>query len=211
MTRILFFSLPFFLLVACTPSGADERLADRNICNAVTPSQQVNYKILEFSFCNISSDIKRKIMIGPFRLYGGADEHTYSSLLPPFCSSASNFLPLYSDGIVDATVTMYSDKIGFFAEHSPCWRLRVMTAADTDVENLILEVNYSYYYEDSGGNNGYVKAMQRLPLRMMNVSTHSLGRNFPESLLYSFYGDESVPFSIVCLCFTFPKGDFYSL
>lgn len=149
-------------------------------------------------------------MIGPFRLLGIAEEYTCSLLLPPFGSSANGFSPFYADGIIDVSVAMYSDKRGFLWEYSPCWRLRVMTTVAADVEDFILEVNYSYSYDDDG-ESGFVRAMQRLPLRQMDVSSCSTGRVPNDALLYRYYGDDSVPFSIVCYYFTLPNSSFYPL
>ena len=208
MTRILIFLLPLYMLAACAPSGACGKqgcTAEDGV--AVTCSQQTSYKVLEFSFCNARSEIKEQMLLGPFRLHGVVEEYTCCLLLPPFCSSVNNFQSLYSDGFVDAAVAMYSDRRGFFAEHSPCWRLRVMTTAGADVENIILEVNYSYFYEDAGGNSGFVEAMQRLPLRAMA----KIEGDGVRGTTFYYHGDDSVPFSVVCLCFASPPGKFYPL
>ena len=167
-------------------------------------------KVFEFSFCDVRPEYKKRLMIGPFKLYEGAEEYPCSSLLPPFCFSGHSFLSLYDDDFVERAVAVYSDKNGFFREYSPCWRLRVLTAAATDVDNLVLEINYSYRYAVDG-DDGCVTAMQRLPLREMNVVTCGVGHKLPDARLYTYYGDEGVPFSIVCLCFTLPSRDFRPL
>ena len=210
MMRILVCLLPLLvLLLACiSPDVDDASCRAVENCKAVAPSQQINCRVLEFSFFNARPDVKKYIMIGPFRLLGTVEEYTYSQLFSPFCSSIYNFSPLYADGFIDTSVAMYSDKRGFFVEHPPCWRLRVVTSSVTNVENLILEINYSYCYDDDRGS-GYVKAMQRLPLQTMTATTCGVGRNLCETILYS--SDESVPFSIVCVCYTLSKRNFYPL
>ncbi len=211
MTRIFVFLLPFFLsLVSCTSSGTNEARVADGCCDAVAPSRQVICRVLEFSFCDVRPELKKQMMIGPFRLHGVPEKYTCSSLLSPFCSSANAFSPFYDDGFVDKVVSMYSDKVGFFRKHSPCWRLRVLTTAVTDIDNLILEVNYSYYYEGDG-NNGSVRAMQRLPLRAMEVSACRTESGVPEALFYCYYGDDSMPFSVLCVCFMLPDDNYYPL
>ncbi len=207
MMRIFVFLLPSILfLAACVSPDAGEAsgCAVQNR-KAVVSSQQINCRVLEFSFCDARSDVKKRIMIGPFRILGTAEEYICSLLLPPFGSLTNSFSPFYPDGIIDASVTMYSDKQGFFAEHPPCWRLRVVAPATVEIENIILEVNYSYCF-DNGSGSGIVKAMQRLPLRSMDVTTFSTGRNLCEKILYK--SDESVPFSIVCVCYILSKRTF---
>lgn len=212
MTRIIFFLLPFFLLSACAPRGTGNAsdCAKIGADDADVQSQQLICRVLEFSFCDARPNIKNRIMIGPFRLLGIAEEYTCSSLLPPFCSSVNNFSSFYADGIIDASVAMYSDKRGFSRKYPPCWRLRVTTTMAEDIENIILEVNYSYSYDDDVGS-GFVKAMQRLPLRQMDVSSCGVGPAPNDALLFRYYGDENVPFTIMCICFALPNSNFYPL
>ena len=213
MTRILFFLL-LLLFVACTLlAGCDASCGvgkNGKGGDTVVPLRQIKCRVLEFSFCDARSDAKRSMMIGPFRLLGVAEEHIYSQLLPPFGSSLKTLAPYYADGFMDASVAMYYDKLGFFEECQPCWRLRVVTPAATDVQNLILEVNYSYCYDDASGS-GYVKAMQRLPLRAMDAVVCGVGRNLNGAMLLRHCSDDSVPFSIVCLSFMLPKENFHPL
>lgn len=212
MTRILFFLLPFFLLSACAPRGTGNASDCAKIGDddADVQSLQLICRVLEFSFCDARPDVKRSIMIGPFRLLGVAEEYIYSQLLPPFGSSLNTLTPYYADGLMDVSVAMYSDKLGFFEEHQPCWRLRVVTPAVADIQNLILEVNYSYCYDDANGS-GYVNAMQRLPLRAMEVSVHGVGSTLRETSFYRYSNDDTLPFSIVCLSFMLPEKKFYPL
>lgn len=210
MMRILVCLLPLLvLLVACiSPDAGDASGRAVENGKAVVSSQQINCRVLEFSFFNARPDVKKRIMIGPFRLLGIDEEYTCSMLLPPFASSINSLASFYTNGFVDASVAMYRDEIGFFTEYSPCWRLQVTAPSSANVENLILEINYSYYYDDDRGS-GYVKAMQRLPLRAMGATTCRVGRNLSEIILYN--SDESVPFSIVCLCYILSKRNFYPL
>lgn len=211
MTRILFFLLFLMLFVACvSPGGCDTSGCAAGNYKADASSQQINCRVLEFYFCDARPDVKRRIMIGPFRLLGIAEEYTCSLLLPPFGSSTNSLAPFYADGNIDASVAMYSDKIGFFVQHSPCWRLRVIIPASANAENIILEVNYSYCYDD-GASSGYVKAMQRLPLRAMDATACRVGRGVNGAVLCRNYSDESVPFSIICLGFTLKEENFYPL
>ena len=211
MTRILFFLLFLMLLVACSsPGGCDALGCAAGNYKADASSQHINCRVLEFYFCDARPDVKRSIIIGPFRLLGVAEEYVCSLLLPPFGSALHSYAPYYADGIIDASVVMYSDKMGFFMQHSPCWRLRVITPISANVENIILEVNYSYCYDD-GCCSGYVKAMQRLPLRAMDAMEYRVGGNSNGTMLYRYNGDDSVPFSIVCLSFMLPKGNFHPL
>lgn len=205
MMRILVCLLPLLvLLVACiSPDAGDASGRAVENGKAVVSSQQINCRVLEFSFFNARPDVKKRIMIGPFRLLGIDEEYTCSVLLPPFASSINSLASFYTNGFVDASVAMYRDEIGFFTEYSPCWRLQVTAPSSANVENVILEINYSYFY-DEGGCSGFVKAMQRLSLRAMEVSVHGVGNSFQDRSVYSYRADENVPFSIVCLCFTLP-------
>ena len=211
MTRFfVFLLLLFVLVVACTPLGAGDTVAHKSTCNAVTISQQTPCRVLEFYFCDARPEVKKQMMVGPFRLLGVPEKYTcFSLLLPPFSSSICGISSYYTDGFTDTVVAMYSDKRGFFREYSPCWRLRIATNIAINVDNLMLEVNYSYYYDD--GNKGFVKAMQRLPLRTMAVSACMADCDVPETLLYSCRGDENMPFSIVCLSFMLPINKYYPL
>ena len=211
MTRITFFFLLLSLFfAACTSS--DDRLvvADKGVSRSFVSSQHIDCRVLDFFFCDVSSDIIKHMVIGPFRLHGIAEECTCTMLLPPFCTPANNFLNYLGDSYVSASVAMYSDKIGFFKEYSPCWRLRVVTAADVDVGNLFLEVNYSYNFDDKG-NVGFVQAMQRIPITVTTVSSYGVEHNIPEILFYGCSCDDSLPFSIVCLCFPLSNREFYPL
>ena len=211
MTRIVVFILPLFLLLAsCASSGAGDDVRGADCCNEESASRVIVCRVLEFSFRDVLPEYRRQMMIGPFRLHGVVEERTLSTLLPPYSSSQSAFSSFYTDGFVDTSVAVYSDKSGFFRESPSCWRLRVATSAATDVDDLVLEINYSYRYGDEGGS-GLVTAMQRLPLRAMNVTACRVGHNLPEALLYTHYADECVPFSIVCLCFVLSGDDFRPL
>ena len=207
MTRILFFLL-LLLFVACTPQGVGDTVSEEMLRQAVTHPQNTICRVLEFYFCDARTDVKCRMTIGPFRLHGIAEEYTCSMLLPPFASSINSLASFYTNGFVDASVAMYRSEIGFFTEYSPCWRLQVTAPSSANVEDVILEINYSYYYDDDRGS-GYVKAMQRLPLRAMGATTCRVGRNLSEIILYN--SDESVPFSIVCLCYILSKRNFYPL
>jgi hypothetical protein len=202
MTRILFFLL-LLLFVACTPQGVGDTVSEEMLCQAVTHPQNTICRVLEFYFCDARTDVKRRMTIGPFRLHGIAEEYTCSMLLPPLASSINSLTSFYTNGFIDASVAMYRGEIGFFTEYSPCWRLQVTAPSSANVEDVILEINYSYFY-DEGGCSGFVKAMQRLPLRAMEVSVHGVGNSFQDRSVYSYRADENVPFSIVCLCFTLP-------
>ncbi len=211
MTRIVVSILPLFLLLAsCASSCAGDNARGADCCSKEPASRVIVCRVLEFSFCDVLPEYKRQMVIGPFRLHGVVEGRTLSTLLPPYSSSQNAFYSFYPDGFVDAAVTVYSDKGGFFRESSPCWRLRVTTTADTAVDDLVLEINYSYRYGDDG-NDGMVTAMQRLPLRAMNVAAYRVGHNLPEALLYTHYADECVPFSIVCLCFVLSGNEFRPL
>ena len=211
MTRIVVFILPLFMLLAsCASSCAGDEVRGADCCNEESASRMIVCRVLEFSFCDVLPEYKKQMVIGPFRLHGVVEERTLSTLLPPYSSSQNAFFSFYPDGFVDAAVAVYSDKSGFYRESPPCWRLRVTTSAATDVNDLVLEINYSYRYGDDG-NDGLVTAMQRLPLRAMNVAACRVGHNLPEALLYTHRADECVPFSIVCICFVLSGHDFRPL
>ena len=206
MTRIFLFlfSLPLLLAACASPVGGAS-VADEEGGSSSRPAV---YRMLEFFFCDVRPEHKKRMMIGPFRLYGAVGEYECATLLPPFCSPLNNFSSICFDGAVDASVAVYSDRMGFFREYSPCWRLRVVTAAATEVDSLVLEVNYSYRYGDDG-NDGFVTAMQRLPL--CGFSTFAGGECASGVRLCSFAADDSLPFSIVCLFFTHRRSDFRPL
>ena len=213
MTRILFFLLLLLFVACASPGGCDASCGaggNGKGGDAVASLRQINCRVLEFSFYDARPDVKHSVMIGPFRLLGVAEEYVCSLLLPPFGSSLRSIAPYCSDGFMDASVAMYYDKLGFFEECQPCWRLRVVTPAPADIQNLILEVNYSYCYDDASGS-GYVNAMQRLPLRAMDAAGHRAGGNRSGAVLYRYNGDDSVPFSIVCLSFLLAGEEFYPL
>ena len=213
MTRIfLFLFFVTLLFAACaSPVGGDGvHVAGRMGADegGGEPSRQTVYRMLEFFFCDVRPEHKKRMMIGPFRLHGAVGEYTCASLLPPFCSPLNGFPTFVADEFGDASVAVYSDRLGFFREHSPCWRLRVLTNVATEVDSLVLEVNYSYRYGDEG-NDGFVTAMQRLPL--CGFYAFGAGQSAPEVRLCSFPADDSLPFSIVCLLFTHRLGDFRPL
>ena len=206
MTRIFLFILSLsLLLAACASPVGGASVADDE---GEASSRPAVCRMLEFFFCDVRPEHKKRMMIGPFRLYGAVGEYECATLLPPFCSPLNGFPAFSTDEFGDASVAVYSDRLGFFREHSPCWRLRVLTNVATEIDSLVLEVNYSYCYGDDG-NDGFVTAMQRLPL--CGFSAFGAGQSAPEVRLCSFPADDSLPFSIVCLLFTHRLGDFRPL
>ena len=208
MTRVFDFFLIAILLVSCTVSGNDG-MADNDNCienKNVYFFSSVPCTVMEFLFSDVSENVKDEVMIGPIRVIGVDDMHTLSSFVAPYKSLFNNFMTfnVNDGGTTEDVVTIYSDKCGFFVEYSPCWRFYVVTSGQISVDELLLEINYSYFYE-SDTDSGFMKCMERLPLSEANL--YSMDRM---SCKYVF-DDENLPFSIICICFSMQYSNFLLL
>lgn len=169
------------LCIGCTPPDKS------NAADSATPDDgKETYTLIALIFSDTRPEVEGHIQLGPFRLIGTDETITLTSIAAPYCSYLTGQTTLTRSTTIDATIAMYSDRQGFSREHPPCWRI-FATTANVELENIELEINYSYYCNSTNGSS-HIEGMQRIPLKETIIS-----------------GNEELPFTIYCIRLPMPQ------
>lgn len=167
-------------LLSCSQEGVGHRGASYS---AVACCRERIPVVLLFSFVESVGD---NVMLGPVRVVGAEEEMVFCSLLAPYVSSLYGYTMLRPGVSDERVVPMYASASGLSRLHPACWRF-CMLSARLDADNeLLLEVNYSYEFENASGR-GIVEGVERLPLC-----------GFPDVPLIRF-SNADMPFTVVCV------------
>ena len=169
-----------FSFLSCSQEGVGRRVASYS---AVACCRERIPVVLLFSFVESVGD---NVMLGPVRVVGAEEEMVFCSLLAPYVSSLYGYTMLRPGASDERVVPMYASASGFSRLHPACWRF-CMLSARLDADNeLLLEVNYSYEFENASGR-GIVEGVERLPLC-----------GIPDVPLIRF-SNADMPFTVVCV------------
>ena len=169
------------LCVGCTYKAPKEPQGSTTL----TETEEA-YTLIALIFTDTHDNVDGNIQLGPFRLIGADESITLTSIAAPFCSYLAGQTTLNRSTTIDATIAMYSDRQGFSKEYPPCWRI-FATTTQVELENIELEINYSYRYNSAGGST-YVEGMQRIPLQETVITTNA-----------------EFPFTIYCIRLPMPQ------
>lgn len=136
-----------------------------------------------FSFVDAANE---NVRLGPLRLIGTDDETTFCTMVAPFASHHVGALSLHRGVSDERVVVMYAAGRGFSLPHPACWRFYTISERPEKECGLMLEINYSYKFDDAMGS-GWVEGMERLPLC-----------GFPDAVPVKL-SDETLPFSVICI------------
>ena len=178
VTVCMLLTVAFFLL-SCLQERIDRSgvLYGADVCRDRAPV------IVLFSFVDAVED---NVMLGPVRVIGADEESVSCTLIAPYVSSLYGCTMLRPGASDERVVSMYASTPGFSRLHPACWRFCVLSARPDADNELLLEINYSYEFENASGR-GVVEGVERLPLY-----------GFPDTPLMRF-SNTDMPFTVVCV------------